>query len=116
MALRRGDIYWVDLDPTKGHEIRKTRPTVIVSNDVSNEYSGIVTVIPLTSKVQNKKVYPFEVLVPEGVANFPSDSKAGANQIRTVDKLRLRGFVGRLPDRWMAQVDRAIKIHLALRD
>ncbi len=114
--MRRGDIFWINLDPAKGHEIRKTLPAVIVSNDVSNEFSGLVTIIPLTSKIQHKKTYPFEVLIPEGVAKLQSDSKAKANQMRTVDKSRVRDFIGRLPDRWMRQIDVAIKIHLALKE
>ena len=58
---KRGDIYWVDLDPTKGTEIQKTRPGLIVSNDEANEFSSIVMVAPITSNV--KKIYPFQVLV-----------------------------------------------------
>jgi len=101
------------LDPVVGHEISKTRPVVVVSNDIGNKYSGTISVIPLTS--QNlSKIYPFEVLIPKSGSSLPTVSKAKADQIRTLDKKRLKKKVGLLSRDLMAELDFAIKIHLSL--
>jgi mRNA interferase MazF len=84
---KRGEIYLVSLDPTLGAEISKTRPALIISNDINNQFSDTVTVIPITSYVE--KVYPFEVLLPAGENGLSKNSKAKCNQIRTIDKQRL---------------------------
>jgi len=67
---RRGEIYWVKLDPTFGKEINKTRPCVVISNDRQNEYSPLIIVVPITSDLE--KVYPFEVMRERQSANWPS--------------------------------------------
>jgi len=105
---RRGEVWWVAFDPSVGGEIRKTRPAVVVSNDAANGALNRVQVVPLTSQVT--KVYPAQAPVTlEG-----RQSKAMADQIVTVSKLRLRGRVGRLDLVDMAAVDRAIRTQLAL--
>lgn len=111
-VIRRGEIYWVQLDPTIGAEIKKTRPALVFSNNQSNKFSDLVTVLPLTSKV--KTIYPFEVLVPAGEGGLEEPSKVKANQIRTIDKRRITGSpIGPpLTSVLMVQVERAIKIHL----
>jgi len=77
--------------------------------------SAAVTVVLLTSKTKkNKKVYPFEVFIPESVTALSTDSKAKANQIRTIDKSRIGDLIGFVSKRWMDRLDRAIKIHLSL--
>lgn len=112
--IKRGEIYWVNLDPTVGSEIKKTRPALIVSNDQNNQFADTVTVLPITS--QTAKLYPFEVLLKREISGLQEDGKAKANQIRTVDKRRLSGKPAGLPlsDRVMLEVDKAIKIHLAI--
>lgn len=110
--IKRGEIYWVDLNPVVGKETGKTRPAVIISNDYNNEFAGTVTVLPITSKTD--KVYPFEVLVKSGNTGLASNSKIKANQIRTVDKSRLRKLIGKLSHEQMEAVRKAIKIHLDL--
>jgi mRNA interferase MazF len=105
---RRGQVWWVAFDPSVGGEIRKTRPAVVVSNDAANRALNRVQVVPLTSKVT--KVYPAQVLVTLGGRH----SKAMADQIATVSKLRLRGQLGRLDSVDIAAVDRAIRTQLAL--
>ncbi len=113
MNIRRGDICIAVLDPVVGKEISKTRPVVVVSNDKNNVFSGTVTVLPITS--QNlEKIYPFEVFFPKGRGNLPKDSKVKADQIRTIDKKRLRAHCGKLKENEMAEVQRALKIHLGL--
>ena len=111
---RYGDIYDVNLDPVVGSETGKCRPALIVSNDVNNQYSETVTVLPITGQPARKH-YPFEVLLLKGVAGLTVDSRVKANQIRTVDKARLVGFRGTLPSEYLPQVEKALKIHLKLK-
>ncbi len=111
---RYGDIYEVDLDPVVGSETGKRRPALIVSNDVNNQHSETVTVLPITGQ-PTRKQYPFEVLLPKGVGGLTVDSRAKANQVRTVDKHRLAGVRGSLPSQYLPQVEKALKIHLNLK-
>ena len=111
---RYGDIYEVNLDPVVGSETGKHRLALVVSNDISNEYSQTITVLPVTGQPAQKQ-YPFEVLIPKGIAGLTVDSRAKANQIRTVDKRRLVSFRGSLPSQYLPQVETALKIHLNLK-
>ena len=106
-----GEIYDVDLDPVIGSETGKLRPALVVSNDIGNQYSDTVTVLPITGQPA-KKLYPFEVFVPKGVSGLTADSRIKANQIRTVDKIRLVGLRGSLPSRYLSQAKKAIDTHL----
>jgi mRNA interferase MazF len=108
---RRGELYWVDLDPTIGSEIAKTRPCLIVSNDVGNQFSGRVTVAPLTSSGLHR-IYPFEVGVPAGTGGIAQDSKVTLDTIRSVDKRRLGRRIGALSPNLMRDVNRAIRLSL----
>ena len=110
---RRGELFWVDLDPTVGSEIAKTRPCLIVSNDVGNQFSDRVIVASLTSSGINR-IYPFEVLVPTGQGDLPATSKVTLDQIRSVDKRRLGRRIGVLPSGVMQAVDQAIRVSLAV--
>jgi len=110
--IKRGEIYWVSLDPAIGAEITKRRPALVVSNDVNNLHAQTVTVLPLTTTVE--KVYPFEVLLKPGIYGNREAGKVKANQIRTVDKRRLGDLVGMLPDTIMTKVEEAVRLHLAL--
>ena len=109
----RGEIYWAGLDPTFGTEIAKTRPCLIVSNDVGNRYSPRVIVAPLTTS-HTERAYPFEVLIPAGEGGIGQASKVLLNQIRTVDQRRLGARLGVLSSVRMLEVDRAIRISLAV--
>ena len=113
MPISRGDIYLAALDPVVGNEISKTRPVLVVSNNINNRYAGTVTVLPITSKKLNK-TYPFELLLPKGTGNLPKDSKVKADQIRTLDKTRLVKHIGTLKNKHMNLLNEAIKIHLDL--
>jgi len=86
---------------------------VVVSNDKNNEFSATVTILPLTSR-NLQKIYPFEVFLPRGVGSLPKDSKAKADQIRTLDKSRLLTLIGKLEREDIIQIERAMKIHLGL--
>lgn len=113
MTIRRGEVYLAALDPVVGREMSKTRPVVVVSNNVNNEFAGTITVVPVTSG-SLEKIYPFEVLIGKGTANLPKDSKVKANQIRTLDRSRLIKRVGELPREIMSGVDKAVRLHLDL--
>lgn len=113
MNIRRGDIFLAALDPVVGREIAKTRPVVIISNNLNNKHGGTITVLPVTSQKLNK-TYPFECLLPKGSGNLPKESKAKADQIRTLDKTRIIKRFGRLTTEQIRSLDEAIKIHLAL--
>lgn len=105
---RKGDIYWVTLDPARGAETQKTRPCLVVSNNEGNSISKLIMVAPITSKV--KKIYPFEV------ESFISEKRAKImlNQCRCIDKLRLGKKEGHIDITKMTEVDEAIKIVFGL--
>lgn len=111
LTMKRGDVFWGNFDPTLGVEIKKTRPCVIVSNNIANKLSLLVTVIPLTSQKLDK-IYPHEVLVE----NNPKlkNAKIKVNQIRSFDKRRIGKFMSRLSDSTMKKVDAALALHLGL--
>lgn len=110
---RRGEVYWVNLDPTIGSEIAKTRSCAIISNDVGNQYASRVIVAPLTTGGADR-VYPFEVLIPVGEAGVTLTSKVALDQIRTVDKRRLGRYIGTLDDTLVRAVNLAIRRSLAI--
>jgi len=111
--MRRGEIYYADLSPTVGSEINKRRPVLIVSNDANNRAGSTLTVLPITSNVS--RVYPFEVFVPAREGGLRRDSKAQAQQIRTISKERLLGSpVGRVTASTMRKADDAMRLHLEL--
>ncbi len=114
MTINRSEIHLASLDPTIGREISKTRPVVIISNDINNRFSGTITVLPITS-TNLGKIYPFEVKLPKGAGNLPKDSKVKADQIRTLDKRRIIKAIGVIDDESMARIETALKIHLGLK-
>jgi len=113
MNIKRGEIYLATLDPVFGKEISKTRPVLIVSNDKNNLFSGTVTILPISSQNLDK-IYPFEVLLPKGSGNLPKDSKVKADQIRTIDKMRIIRHMGTLKKDEVNDIEKAIRIHLDL--
>jgi mRNA interferase MazF len=115
--MRRGEIRLTDLDPVRGSEANKRRPAVVVSNDRANLAAerhgrGVVTVVPVTSNVT--RVFPFQTLLPAEATGLPVDSKAQAEQIRSVSVERLGPAVGHVPPALMAELDDALRLHLQL--
>ena len=115
--MRRGEIRLVDLEPVRGAEADKRRPAVIVSNDGANSTAerlgrGVITVVPVTSNTA--RVYPFQVLLDASSTGLEYDSKAQAEQIRSVAVERIGGRVGVLPATLLAALDEALRLHLAL--
>jgi mRNA interferase MazF len=106
--MKRGEVWWVNFDPSIGGEIRKRRPAIIVSNDTANKYLNRVQVVPLTSKTE--ELYPSEAYVT--VAG--KKGKAMADQLATVSKLRLSKRVGAISAADMRGVVVAIKTQLDL--
>jgi len=109
----RGDIWVAALDPVVGSEQGKTRPVVIIQNDVANQYSPVVIVAAITTTATSKD-YPTEVrvLAPEG--GLRNDSTVLLNQVRTIDKRRLIEHCGKLDSGTLERIDEALKISLGL--
>ena len=111
---RRGEIYLVSFDPTIGHEIQKTRPALIIQNDISNRHSAITIVAAISSQFGDPP-HPREVVIPTGSkTGLSNPSAAILNQIRSIDRARLRKRVGAIDAATMGRVDDAIKISLGL--
>ena len=115
--MRRGEIRLVDLDPTKGAEADKRRPAIIVSNDGANSTAarlgrGVVTVVPVTSNIE--RIYPFQVLLEATATGLDRDSKAQAEQVRSVAVERVGALVGILTGQLAYDLDEALRLHLAL--
>jgi len=111
--MKRGEIYYVNLDPSLGSETAKHRPVLIISNNINNQVGAIVTILPITSNVT--KVYPFEILLQPVESGLPKPSKVQVQQIRTIAKQRINSsMVGSLKESLMQLVDIAIKLHLSL--
>ena len=111
-SIRQGDLFWVNFDPTVCTEAKKIRPAVVVSNDINNEHSPIVSIAPVTSNVT--RLYSFEVEIPKGTANLANRSKIMINQTRAVDKVRLGEQIGRLPDALIVRIKDALRLHYDL--
>jgi mRNA interferase MazF len=115
--MLRGEIWQVDLDPVRGSGANKQRPAVIVSNDRANAVAtrlgrGVVTVVPVTSSTE--KVYPFQVLLPAVETGLAIDSKAQAEQVRSIATQRLMRRIGQVSPTQLAALDDALRLHLAL--
>lgn len=109
----RGDIYLVNFDPTVGSEIQKTRPALILQNNIANRFSPVTIVAALSSQF-DEPVYPTEVIVEPPEGGVSKRSVVLLNQVRTIDKRRLAAKLGSLKNGTMNKVDHAVKISLGL--
>src|ERR1051326_364540 len=106
---RRGEIYLTSLDPALGHEIKKTRPALVIQNDITNRYGMTTIVAAITSKVSTPP-YPNEVIIQPSTAGLQVLSTVRLDQVRTVDRKRLIKRLGKVDDHVMRRVDQAISI------
>ncbi len=103
---RRGEIFWVNLDPTIGTEAKKIRPGLVLSNDIGNECSSRVIIAPITSSINT--VYPFEAKI----VIHKKENKVMLDQIRTVDKARIGNLISNITDTELKKVEKALKLVL----
>ena len=115
--MLRGEIRLVDLDPARGSEANKRRPAVVVSNERANSTAtrlgrGVVTVVPVTSNTD--RIFPFQALLTAAATGLRQDSKAQAEQVRSIAVERVGAVLGQVPAQVMAQLDDALRLHLKL--
>ena len=111
--LERGAVVTVRLDPAEGHEIRKTRPAVIVSNDVACRFDAVIQVVPLT-RLPGRELRPYEARVDSAESGLAKPSRLVANQLRTISRQRIGEVLGRVSEAEELDIDRALRIQLAL--
>ncbi|WP_296255023.1 type II toxin-antitoxin system PemK/MazF family toxin [uncultured Ezakiella sp.] len=113
--MLRGDLFYADLSPVIGSEQGGVRPVVIIQNDIGNKFSPTTIVAAITS-VKNKSSMPTHVNVGKDVGGLPKDSVILLEQIRTIDKKRLREKIGRMTDAKMKEIDKALGISVHLQE
>lgn len=113
MQIKRGDIFYADLSPVVGSEQGGVRPVIIVQNDIGNKYSPTVIAIAITSKI-NKAKLPTHIEINAENFGLPKDSVVLAEQIRTIDKKRLKEHIGHLDDYYMTKVNEALSVSFGL--
>ena len=112
--LKRGDVVVVDLEPIRGSETGKTRPCVVLQNDIGNKYSPVTIVAVITSQKEITKQYPTDVWINMGDGGLNKDSIIQCDQIRTITKERIKANLGHFPPTIMKDVNKALKISLGL--
>ena len=113
LRITRGEVYLINFDPTVGAEIKKTRPAIVIQNDVGNRYSDMTIVAAISSKF-GPKLYPTEVLINTSEAGLKIDSVVLLNQIRSVDHQRIVKKLGKVSPPTLKKIDKAIAISLGL--
>src|SRR5690554_2438618 len=113
MMVKRGDIFYADLSPVVGSEQGGVRPVLVVQNDIGNKYSPTIIIAAITSQI-NKARLPTHIEITAPEYGLPKDSVVLLEQIRTIDKKRLREKIGRFSDEMMREVDEALRISIGL--
>lgn len=110
--MRRGDIYQVNFEPSVPGEPARTRPAILLTNDIANETLPHLVVAPITSHVSRE--YPFDVLLPAGSCGLPEASRVQLNSLRGLNRTRFGRYLGSLNAAQMAELDRRLRVHLGL--
>jgi len=110
----RGDVFMASLDPAEGSEQGGTRPVVVVSRDALNKFSPVVVIAPITDAANKKKIYPSHVKVTAGVGGLTMDSLVICEQVRAINKTRLKRQMGKLDRPTLISIEAALKITLDL--
>jgi len=110
--IKRGDMYYADLNPVVGSEQGDNRPVLVVQNDLGNKHSPTIVVVPITCNL-SKKPLPTHVIIPR-IYGLDADSLALAEQIRTIDRSRIREHIGRISDKTQSKIDSAIAISVGI--
>lgn len=113
MIVKRGDLYYADLSPVIGSEQGGVRPVLVIQNDVGNKYSPTIIISAITSQI-NKAKLPTHIEIIAQDYGLPKDSVVLLEQIRTIDKKRLREKIGRFDDNMMRSIDEALRISIGL--
>ncbi len=114
MNVKRGDLYYADLSPVLGSEQGGVRPVVIIQNDVGNKYSPTVIIAPITSQMNKTKLPTHVALSASNEYGLPKNSVVLLEQIRTIDKMRLKEKIGSFNDKKMRSIETAIEVSLGL--
>ena len=114
MLLKRGDLFWVNLNPVKGSEQAGRRPVLVLQNDIGNEHAQTTIIAPLTT-TKFIKVYPTNVFFSKGTVGLRFDSTVLLSQIRVIDKTRLESKIGHISEKYIEKVEAALKISLSLK-
>lgn len=112
LEVKRGEMYYADLSPTIGSEQSGVRPVVIIQNDTGNFFSPTIVIAAITGRTKKTNM-PTHCLLPEG-NGLEVSSVALLEQVRTIDKLRLRGYIGKLDETTMKGIDHAIAVSMGL--
>lgn len=110
--IRRGDLLLIDFAPAQAGEANNTRPAIVITNNLANEHSPAIVVVPVTSNTE--RIYPFELLLPVERSGLEHDSKAQPQFVRHVSKARIRRPLGHLPADLMGELDERLRGHLGL--
>ncbi|MFC6619301.1 type II toxin-antitoxin system PemK/MazF family toxin [Deinococcus radiophilus] len=110
--MKRGDIYQVDFEPSVQGEPARSRPAVILTNDLANEALPHLVVAPITSNVSRE--YPFDVMLPVGTCGLPETSRVQLNYVRGLNRNKFGAYLGSLTRAQMSELDRKLKLHLGL--
>ena len=114
MPIKRGELFWVNLDPAKGSEQAGRRPVLVLQNDIGNKFSPTTIIAPLTT-TQFAKEYPTNVFLLKGTAGLKFDCTILLSQIRVIDKIRLEKKMGHISEKLMGKIEAALKISLDLK-
>ena len=115
MGIRKGDIYYADLTPVVGSEQGGVRPVLIIQNDLGNRFSPTVIAAAITSR-QGKRILPTHIRLEDDLQGLHNNSMVLLEQIRTIDRTRLREYIGRLNVSTMHEIDHAIAISFGLNE